>query len=129
MCGPALSWKSAAGTSAVRASAKSTPRPGYSRTSGNGNNRTGFADPDYDALIGRAAQTLDPVERMQLLHEAEDWILNKETIILPLYYYVVQNLYDEADFSGVGPNLLNLVSLKAVKPLRGHRGRPREVAL
>jgi oligopeptide transport system substrate-binding protein len=98
-------------------------------TTGNGNNRTGFAQPGYDALIARAAQTLDPVERMGLLHEAEDWVLNRETIILPLYYYVVQNLYDEADFAGVGPNLLNLVSLKAVKPLRGHRGRPREVSL
>jgi oligopeptide transport system substrate-binding protein len=95
-------------------------------TSDNGNNRTGFADPDYDALINRAARTLDPVKRMELLHEAEDWILNREQIILPIYTYVVQNLYDERDFEGLTPNLLNLISLKAVKPLRGHRGRPRE---
>jgi oligopeptide transport system substrate-binding protein len=94
-------------------------------TSNNGNNRTGFADPDYDALISRAARTLDPVQRMQLLHEAEDWILNREMIVLPLYFYVVQNLFDEAEFTGVTPNLLNLLPLKAVKPIRGHRGRPR----
>jgi oligopeptide transport system substrate-binding protein len=92
----------------------------------NGNNRTGFADPGYDALINRAARTLDPVERMELLHEAEDWILNREQIILPIYTYVVQNLYDERDFEGLTPNLLNLIILKAVKPLRGHRGRPRD---
>jgi oligopeptide transport system substrate-binding protein len=95
-------------------------------TSGNGNNRTGFADPAYDALIERAAATLDPAERMRLLHDAEDWILDKEMIILPIYYYVVMNMYDDADFSGLTPNLQNQITLKAVKPLRGHRGHARE---
>ena len=94
--------------------------------SDNGNNRTGFSDPDYDALVDRAARTVDPAERMALLHEAEDWVLNREMIILPVYYYVVQNLYDDRDFAGLTPNLLNTVDLKAVRPLRGHRGRPRE---
>lgn len=95
----------------------------------NGNNRTGFADPGYDALVDRAARTLDPVKRMELLHQAEDWVLNKEMIILPVYTYVVQNLYDERDFTGLTPNLLNLINLKSVVPLRGHRGRPRDTDL
>ena len=98
-------------------------------TSQNGNNRTGFADPEYDALIARAGRTLDPQERMRLLREAEEWILNRETIILPIYYYVVMNLYDEADFAGLTPNLQNQIFLKAVTPLRGHRGHPRETRL
>ena len=98
-------------------------------TSGNGNNRTGFADPEYDALIDRISRTLDPEERMELLNQAEDWILNKEMIILPIYYYVVQNLYDERDFSGLTPNLLNLINLKGIKPIRGHRGTPRKKKL
>ena len=80
---------------------------------------------DYDALIEEASRTMDPARRMALLHRAEDWILNREMIVLPLYYYVVQNLYDERDFAGLKPNLLNLIDLKAVVPLRGHRGRPR----
>jgi oligopeptide transport system substrate-binding protein len=95
-------------------------------TSQNGNNRTGFADPAYDALIERAGRTLDPAHRMQLLHEAETWILDKEMIILPIYYYVVMNLYDARDFEGLTPNLQNQIMLKAVKPLRGHRGKPRQ---
>jgi len=95
----------------------------------NGNNRTGFADPGYDALINRAARTPDPVKRMGMLSQAEDWVLNREQIIMPIYTYVVKNLYDERDFEGLTPNLLNLVTLKAVKPLRGHRGRPRETRL
>jgi oligopeptide transport system substrate-binding protein len=94
-------------------------------TSNNGNNRTGFADPGYDALIDRAARTQDPRKRLELLTEAEDWILNDESIILPLYYYVVMNLYDDEDFAGLTPNLLNMINLRDVVPLRGHRGRPR----
>ena len=66
---------------------------------------------------------------MRLLHEAEDRILDGEAIILPLYFYVVQNLYDERDFAGLEPNLLNLIDLRAVQPLRGHRGRPRETSV
>ena len=96
-------------------------------TSQNGNNRTGFADPEYDALIERASRTLDPSERMHLLNEAESWILNKDMIILPIYYYVVMNLYDTQDFEGLTPNLQNQIVLKAVKPLRGHRGKPRDI--
>jgi len=91
-----------------------------------GNNRTGFDDPGYEALLGRASRTLDPVKRMELLHEAEDWVLNREQIVMPIYTYVVQNLYDDRDFEGLTPNLLNLINLKSVRPLRGHRGHPRE---
>jgi oligopeptide transport system substrate-binding protein len=98
-------------------------------TSENGNNRTGFADPEYDALIDRAARTLDPGERMRLLRRAEEWILNDEMIVMPIYYYVVMNLYDERDFAGLTPNILNIMNLKAITPLRGHRGKPRETDL
>jgi len=94
-------------------------------TSNNGNNRTGFADPGYDALIDRAARTIDPETRMELLHGAEDRVLNQDALILPLYYYVVMNLNDDNDFTGLAPNLLNMINLRDVKPLQGHRGRPR----
>jgi len=95
-------------------------------TSTNGNNRTGFKDPGYDDLIARAARTVDPEERFELLRRAEEWVTADEMIILPVYYYVVQNLYDDRDFDGLTPNLLNTIELKSVRPLRGHRGHPRE---
>ncbi|NNF08576.1 MAG: peptide ABC transporter substrate-binding protein [Candidatus Eisenbacteria bacterium] len=98
-------------------------------TSTNGNNRTGFSEPEYDALIGKAARTVDVAERMRLLRQAEEWILTDQMIILPVYYYVVQNLYDERDFDGLNPNLLNTIDLKFIKPKRGHRGYPREKSL
>jgi ABC-type oligopeptide transport system substrate-binding subunit len=63
---------------------------------------------------------------MELLREAEDRVLNRDAVVLPLYFYVVQNLYDTRDFTRLRPNLLNLMDLRPVAPLRGHRGRPRE---
>jgi oligopeptide transport system substrate-binding protein len=98
-------------------------------TTTNGNNRTGFSDPEYDALIARAARTVSPRERFELLRRAEAWVTEREMIVLPTYYYVVQNLYDERDFDGLTPNLLNTIDLKAIRPLRGHRGHPRQKEL
>ena len=72
---------------------------------------------------------LDPAERMQLLHEAEERLVVRDAVVLPLYFYSVQNLYDERDFAGLRPNLLNGIDLRSVRPLRGHRGRPRETDL
>ena len=95
-------------------------------TSENGNNRTGWKNKEYDALIGRAARTVDVEERLRMLRQAEEQILNEEMIILPVYYYVTQNIWDPRDFEGLTGNLLNLVNLRSVKPLRGHRGVPRD---
>jgi oligopeptide transport system substrate-binding protein len=61
-------------------------------TSGNANNRTGFADERYDALLRRAEAALEP-ERSALLREAEA-ILLEELPILPIYAYVTKNLVD-----------------------------------
>jgi oligopeptide transport system substrate-binding protein len=92
----------------------------------NGNNRTGFSDPEYDALLRRAAATVDPAERMALLREAEEHAIAEQMVVLPVYYYVVMNLYDTRDFGGLQPNLVNTIDLKSVVPLRGHRGHPRD---
>jgi hypothetical protein len=66
---------------------------------------------------------------MELLRRAEDMVTNGRMVVLPLYYYVVQNLYDDRDFAGLKPNLLNLLNLRSVVPLRGHRGHPRDTRL
>jgi len=58
---------------------------------GGENNKTGWGNADYDLLIARAAAELDPEVRMSLLHDAEA-ILIDEMPILPIYYYVTQNM-------------------------------------
>jgi len=60
-------------------------------TSGDGNNRSGWANPRYDALIQRAARTLDPAVRFAVLAEAESIALD-EAPFLPIYHYFTTEL-------------------------------------
>ncbi|MFN0245131.1 MAG: peptide ABC transporter substrate-binding protein [Planctomycetota bacterium] len=61
-------------------------------TSTSENNRTGFADARYDALIERATRARGS-ERRELLADAERRLL-EELPILPVYFYVTRNLVD-----------------------------------
>lgn len=59
--------------------------------SGDGNNRTGWADARYDALLREAAGTLDPARRFALLREAESRALDA-AVFLPIYHYATHEL-------------------------------------
>ena len=52
-----------------------------------GGNDGQYANPDYDALIQQAEAATDPVERMELLHQAEDLIIGEDFALCPLYFY------------------------------------------
>lgn len=52
----------------------------------NGNNDGKFSNPDYDAAIELSRTTLDPAERSEALHKAED-ILMSEMGCIPIAYY------------------------------------------
>lgn len=54
--------------------------------SGGGNNRTGWRNDRYDALIMRAATLQDQAQRYQVFGEAEQ-ILDREAPLLPIYTY------------------------------------------
>lgn len=58
---------------------------------GNGNNRTGWGDPRYDALLREAAQELDPARRFGLLAQAEKIALDA-AVFLPIYHYSTHEL-------------------------------------
>jgi len=60
---------------------------------GGENNRTGWGDARYDALVEAARHELDSRRRLELLAEAEA-ILLEELPILPIYHYVSRNLVD-----------------------------------
>jgi oligopeptide transport system substrate-binding protein len=74
--------------------------------SDNGNNRTGWKNPNYDDLIRRADRENDPVKREQLLQEAETIIISKENPIYPLYFYIGFN-YHKDYVKGIYPNILD----------------------
>jgi ABC-type oligopeptide transport system substrate-binding subunit len=63
-------------------------------TSWSGNNNTGWANADYDALVKKAAAEPDPAKRLDFFRQAEA-ILMDELPILPLYFYVSQNAWKD----------------------------------
>ncbi|MGL5981748.1 MAG: peptide ABC transporter substrate-binding protein [Cetobacterium sp.] len=54
--------------------------------SGGGNNDAGYSNPQYDAYLRDAQKESDPKKRTELLHKAED-ILMEDMPVIPLYYY------------------------------------------
>lgn len=58
-----------------------------------GNNRTGFASEEYDGLLAKAGQTVDPDERFQILARAEKLLL-EEMPIIPLSFADMMYLLD-----------------------------------
>ena len=72
-----------------------------------GNNRTGWSDPRYDALIHAAAAEADPVKRFQILHQAEEFLVRDQVPISPLFFYVGIQLYDGNHFGGIEANVLD----------------------
>lgn len=58
---------------------------------GDGNNRSGFSDPAYDALLAAAEYELDPAKRMKLLRDAEQRALDAG-VFEPIYHYSTHEL-------------------------------------
>ncbi|MBN2307373.1 MAG: peptide ABC transporter substrate-binding protein [Candidatus Hydrogenedentes bacterium] len=77
---------------------------------GGGNNRTGWASPAYDALIGEARRTLDAGQRMAVLEKAERVLLD-EAPIIPVYFYTRVFLI-APELRGVESNLLGYINFK-----------------
>jgi oligopeptide transport system substrate-binding protein len=59
--------------------------------SGDGNNRTGWSDARFDALLRAAAHELDPARRMAMLRDAEARAL-EAAVFLPIYHYRTHEL-------------------------------------
>ncbi len=58
---------------------------------GGENNKTGWGNEEYDSLVHGAVTEIDPSKRLRMLERAEA-ILMDELPILPIYYYVDQNI-------------------------------------
>lgn len=86
---------------------------------GDGNNRTGWSDPRYDALLREAAGTLDPAARMRLLREAEQRALDA-AVFLPVLHYTSHQLV-KPWVRGLHATVLDLHPLTRVWIDRGWR--------
>ncbi len=82
--------------------------------SGGGNNNTGWANPEYDKLIHASLAEQDAQKRRTLRERAEA-ILMKDVCIIPIYFYVTQEMHRD-DVKGWYQNL------QAIHPLKyAHR--------
>lgn len=80
------------------------------------NNRTGWSNNKYDALIFRANNSLDPVDREKHFVEAEK-LLSNEAPIAPLYLYMGTHLFDEQKISGIHFNILDRHPIRAIQKI------------
>lgn len=76
-------------------------------TSGNGQNRTGFKSPGYDAFIQAAAKEADPVRRNGIFQQAEALLVSREAAVIPVYHYVGVQFYHADRLEGVQANLID----------------------
>ncbi len=94
---------------------------------GDGNNRTGWSDPRYDALLRQASLEPDPIKRMKLLRDAEALLLDSGPFI-PIYHYSITDLV-KPYVHGIQPNALDTHTLKGVWIDHGPRVGPSTVAV
>ena len=88
--------------------------------SGSGNNRTGWADPRYDALVDAANRQTDLQKRRKLFQQAESMVIHDELPVIPLYIYAGINYY-HTNISGIYQNILDDHPLNAIRKIRSRR--------
>jgi oligopeptide transport system substrate-binding protein len=71
-----------------------------SRT-GDGNNDRGYSNPEFDALLDRAANESDAAKRFAILQDAERLIMERDAPILPLSHLVTIYRYDPCRVRGL----------------------------
>ncbi len=76
----------------------------------NGNNHSGWASEEYEVLLERANATADRQERLRILREAEEMVV-EELPVLPIYVYARLDLV-KPYVRGHWSNIMNLHPLK-----------------
>jgi len=86
--------------------------------SDSGNNRTGWKNARYDALIREANEQTDLKAREKLFQQAETLLVRDEAPIIPLYFYVGLNYFDTNKIQGVYENILDKHPLQAIRRVK-----------
>ena len=72
-----------------------------------GNNRTGWKNDRYDALIREANDQTDLKKRAEIFRQAESILVTDEAPIVPLYFYAGFNCFDSNKIGGIWQNILD----------------------
>lgn len=81
---------------------------------GSGNNDGLYANPEYDALVKKAATMKAGPERMAVLQQAESFLITKDQAVIPFYHYVEQDLIDTTKWDGWFANPLGTHPWKGI---------------
>ena len=60
-----------------------------------GRDNFGFVNDDFDALVDEAKQTTDKAAQAELFQQAEDVLLNQQTMAIPINWYKGDYAYDQ----------------------------------
>jgi oligopeptide transport system substrate-binding protein len=90
-------------------------------TSEDGNNRTGWKNKNYDALIAAANNEPDLQKRSEIFRQAETLLVKDEAPIIPLYFYVGLNYFDTNKIQGVYENILDDHPLQAIRKIKAQK--------
>jgi oligopeptide transport system substrate-binding protein len=80
--------------------------------SGDGNNQTGWSNPNYDSLLQASLRERDTAKRLALLKEAENLLLD-ELPVLPIYWYT-RSILVRPEVKGLKHSLLEHHCYKAI---------------
>jgi oligopeptide transport system substrate-binding protein len=83
--------------------------------SNNGNNRTGWTNFTYDALVRDANLQTDLAKRERLLQQAETMLVRDELPILPLFFYVGIIFFDPDEIEGIYFNVVDDHPLRDIR--------------
>jgi len=83
-----------------------------------GNNRTGWKNKTYDALIQAANEQPDLSARAKIFQQAETILVRDEVPVIPLFFYVGINYFDSNKIAGIYPNILDNHPLQAIKRIK-----------
>jgi len=68
---------------------------------GDGNNDRKYSSAEFDALLDKAANELDPARRFQILQDAERIITERDLPMIPICHYVTVYMYDPERLTGL----------------------------
>lgn len=88
--------------------------------SNDGENRTGWKDPEYDALILQANEQTDLKARERIFQHAESILVSNQVPIIPLFFYAGVMYYDTNKIQGLWPNLLDDHPLEYIRKINRH---------
>lgn len=83
-----------------------------------GNNRTGWKNERYDALIKAANQLTDLNQRAELFRQAETILVAEEAPIVPLYFYAGFNYFDPKKVGGIWQNILDEHPMQSIYKIK-----------